>query len=259
MSAAPVSASAFDLIPAIDLLGGRCVRLAQGRYDAATVYDDDPAAVAARFAAQARDAGGALAWLHVVDLDGARSGAPANRAAVEAVLAAAGNARVELGGGLRSLAAVEAWLGLGVARVVLGTAALRDPALVREAARRFPGRVAVGIDARDGRVAVSGWLETSETDAVALARRFEDAGVAALVHTDIARDGMGTGPNLEATAVLAESVSVPVIASGGVGSEDDVRAARALAPRGVAGLIVGRALYTGAVDLGRALRIAACC
>ncbi len=242
----------FELIPAIDLLGGRCVRLTQGRYDAATEYAADPAAVAARFAAHP------LARLHVVDLDGARAGVPVNTEAVRAIVAAAPGVAVELGGGIRTLAAIERWLALGVERAVLGTAALRDPDLVREAARKFPGRIGVGIDARDGRVAVSGWLETTETDAVTLARRFADAGVAAIIHTDIARDGTGAGPNLEATAELAEAVSLPVIASGGVGSLDDVRAACQLARRGVAGLIVGRALYTGAVDLGRALEIARC-
>ena len=230
--------AALELIPAIDLLGGHCVRLLQGRYDAATVYDADPAAVAARFAAHA------LRRLHVVDLDGARLGRPGNTAAVRAILAAAKDVPLELGGGIRTLAAVEEWLGLGVDRVVLGTAALRDPELVKSAARRFPGRVAV-----------SGWLETSETDVLTLAGRFEDAGVAALIHTDIARDGTGEGPNLDATEALARAVHVPVIASGGVGSLDDVAAA---CGRGLAGLIVGRALYTGAVDLARALEIAAC-
>jgi len=243
----------FELIPAIDLLGGRCVRLSQGRYDDATVYGDDPAAVAARFCAHP------LRRLHVVDLDGAKAGGPRNGEAIRAVLAAAGGVPVQVGGGLRSLAHVEERLALGVERAILGTIALRDPALVKEAAARFPGRIAVGIDARDGRVAVEGWLETSETAASELARRFEDAGVAALVYTDIARDGMLTGPNLEQTAALAAAVSIPVIASGGVGSEDDVRRSAALAERGVAGVIVGRALYTGAVDLARALEIAACC
>ena len=244
--------SGFELIPAIDLLGGRCVRLAQGRYEEATVYGDDPAAVAARFAAYP------LRRLHVVDLDGARAGAPANGAALQGILAAANGVPVQVGGGMRTLAHLEERLALGVDRVVLGTAALRDPTLVREAARRHPGRVAVGIDAREGRVAVQGWLESSDVAAVDLARRFEDAGVAAIVYTDIARDGMGTGPNLEQTAALAAAVAIPVIASGGVGSEDDVRRSCALAERGVAGLIVGRALYTGALDLGRALEIAAC-
>jgi phosphoribosylformimino-5-aminoimidazole carboxamide ribotide isomerase len=241
--------ASFELIPAIDLLGGHCVRLTQGRYDAATVYDADPAAVAARFAAHA------LRRLHVVDLDGAKLGRPGNTAAVRAILAAAKGVPLELGGGIRTAAAIEEWLALGVDRVVLGTAALRDPELVKGCARRFPGRIAVGIDARDGRVAVSGWLETSETDALTLARRFEDAGVAALIHTDIARDGTGEGPNLDATAALAREVRVPVIASGGVGSLADVRNA---CGRGLAGLIVGRALYTGALDLARALEVAAC-
>ena len=239
----------FELIPAIDLLGGRCVRLVQGRYDEATVYAADPAGVATRFAAYA------LQRLHVVDLDGAKLGRPGNTGAVRAILDAAKGVPVELGGGIRTLAAVEAWLALGVDRVVLGTAALRDPELVQGAARRFPGRIAVGIDARDGRVAVSGWLETSETDALTLARRFEDAGVAALIHTDIARDGTGAGPNLDASESLARAVRLPVIASGGVGSLDDVRN---VCGRGLAGLIVGRALYTGAVDLRSALEIAAC-
>ena len=239
----------FELIPAIDLLGGHCVRLVQGRYDAATVYDADPAAVATRFAEHA------LRRLHVVDLDGAKLGRPGNTEAVRAILAVAKGVPLELGGGIRTLAAIEEWLALGVDRVVLGTAALHDPELVRTAARRFPGRIAVGIDARDGRVAVSGWLEISETDALTLARRFEDAGVAALIHTDIARDGTGAGPNLDATAAIARAVRVPVIASGGVGSLDDVRAA---CGRGLAGLIVGRALYDGSVELGRALEVAAC-
>ena len=247
-----MSVPPFELIPAIDLLGGQAVRLAQGRYDAVTVYDDDPAAVAARFAAHR------LTRLHVVDLDGARSGEPGNREQVRAILAAAPGVAVQLGGGIRSLASLESWLDLGLDRAILGTVALRDPALVKEAAARFPGHVGVGIDARDGRVAVTGWTETSEITAVELARRFEDAGVAALVHTDIARDGMGTGPNLEATAALAGAVSIPVIASGGVGSLDDVRSAFAERERGIAGLIVGRALYDGSVDLGRALEIAAC-
>jgi phosphoribosylformimino-5-aminoimidazole carboxamide ribotide isomerase len=244
---------AFEVIPAIDLLGGRCVRLLQGRFDAVTVYAEDPAALARDFAARG------AARLHVVDLDGARAGEPREREAVRRIVAAAGGACVQLGGGLRRLEAVEESLALGVERVVLGTAALRDPDLVRDAARRFPGRVAVGLDAREGRVAAAGWLESSEAPVEEVARRFEGAGVAALVHTDIARDGTLEGPNLEASARLAEVVGIPVIASGGVGSEADVRAAAALAARGLAGLIVGRALYTGAVRLERALAIAACC
>jgi phosphoribosylformimino-5-aminoimidazole carboxamide ribotide isomerase len=248
-----VSGARFELIPAIDLLDGRCVRLAQGRYDRATVYADDPAAVAERFVAHP------IPRLHVVDLDGARDGRPANGAAVRAIVARVGTVPVQLGGGLRSLAAVEEALAAGVERCILGTVALRDPELVRSAARAHPGRVAVGIDARDGRVAVEGWTEASEASASDVARRFEDAGVAAIVHTEIARDGMLSGPDLEATAALAAAVSIPVIASGGVGSEADVEAAARYAERGVAGVIVGRALYTGAVDLGRVLERIACC
>jgi phosphoribosylformimino-5-aminoimidazole carboxamide ribotide isomerase len=237
----------FELIPAIDLLGGKCVRLTQGDYAAATEYEADPAAVAARFAAHR------IQRLHVVDLDGAKRGEPVNTSAVRAILGATRGIPVELGGGIRTLAGVETWLGLGVERAILGTAALRDPALVRDAAKRFPGRIGVAIDARGGKVAVQGWLETSETDALTLARRFEDAGVAAIIYTDIARDGTGAGVNLAETTALARAISIPVIASGGVGSLADVRAARA---SGVAGLIVGRALYTGAVDLTRAMEIA---
>ncbi len=238
---------AFELIPAIDLLGGACVRLAQGRYDAATVYESDPAAAAKRFAAHA------VARLHVVDLDGARAGRPVNTAAVRAIVAAARALPVQLGGGLRDMASIEAALATGVDRVVLGTVALRDPALVRAAAARFPGRIVVGLDAKEGRVAVEGWLDTGEATALEVGRRFADAGVAAIVHTDIARDGMLSGPNLEASAELADAVGLPVIVSGGVSSEEDLVAAARLAPRGVAGAIVGRALYTGAVDLDSAL------
>lgn len=246
MSAAPP----FEIIPAIDVLEGRCVRLAQGRFEEATVYGDDPGAVAERFARHG------VPRLHVVDLDGARAGRPVNLPALRRVVERAGGIPVQTGGGLRDLASVEAVLAAGAGRAILGTAALRDPELVRTAARRFPERIVVGIDARDGRVAVSGWLETSEADAAELAARFADAGVAAVVYTDIERDGMLTGPNLEATARLAESSGLPVILSGGVASEDDLRRAAKLAPRGVAGAIVGRALYTGAVDLSRALEAA---
>jgi phosphoribosylformimino-5-aminoimidazole carboxamide ribotide isomerase len=246
----------FELIPAIDLQGGVCVRLRQGRHDEATVYARDPGAQAARFAAHG------IPRLHVVDLDGARAGHPVNGDSVRAIVAAAGPVPVQLGGGLRSLAAVEDAFALGVERVVLGTSALRDPELVRRAGRRFPGRVAVGIDARQGRVAVEGWAAESEAHAVELARRFEDAGVAALIHTDIARDGMLAGPNLEAALEIADAVSIPVILSGGIASEEDLLRAARCAARGLSGAIVGRALYTGALDLGSALaRIgaAACC
>jgi len=242
----------FELIPAIDLLDGRCVRLTQGRYDEATTYGDDPAAVAAGFVAHP------IRRLHVVDLDGAKAGEPRNTAAIRAIVASAGAVPVQLGGGIRSLDAVAAALDLGVDRVILGTVALRDPVLVRDAAARFANRVVVGLDARDGRVAVEGWLESSEARVVDVARRFEDAGVAAIVYTDIARDGMLTGPNFEATAELADAISIPVILSGGVGSEEDVLRAAGYAGRGVAGAIVGRAIYTGAVDIGRTLRNLAC-
>jgi len=239
----------FALIPAIDLLDGRCVRLRQGRYDDVTVFGDDPGAVAAGFCRHP------LRRLHVVDLDGAKAGHPVNEAAIAAIVAAAGTVPVQLGGGLRSLEAVEAAFGLGVERAILGTAALRAPELVHAAAQRFPGRIAVGIDARDGRVAAEGWTEASDIDAETLARRFADAGVAAVIHTDIARDGMLEGPNLEASAALARAVSIPVIVSGGVSSVEDVRRASALHGRGLAGAIVGRALYTGALDLGAALAV----
>jgi phosphoribosylformimino-5-aminoimidazole carboxamide ribotide isomerase len=243
----------FELIPAIDLLGGECVRLAQGRYDAATVYEADPAVAAARFVAAG------VTRLHVVDLDGAKAGRPVNRDAVRAIVAAAGPVPVQLGGGLRDLDAIAATLDAGVDRAILGTVALRDPAIVRAATAAHPGRIVVGLDAKDGRVSVEGWLETGEATVVEVARRFEDAGVAALVHTDIARDGMLSGPNLEASAALADAVSIPVIVSGGVSSEADLLAAARLAPRGIAGAIVGRALYTGDVDLASALaRLGSC-
>lgn len=249
--ASPPQPARFEVIPAIDLLGGRAVRLTQGRYDEATVYADDPAGAARRFAAHP------IGLLHVVDLDAARSGRRENAEAIRAIVGAAGALPVQLGGGVRTLADVEAALALGVERVVIGTAALRDPPLVRDAARRFPGRIVVGIDARDGRVAVQGWLETSDARAPEVARGFEDAGVAAIVYTDIGRDGLLVGPNLEATAELAASIAIPVIASGGVGSLDDVCRVASLASQGVAGVIVGRALYTGALVLADALSAAA--
>ncbi|MFO0689400.1 MAG: 1-(5-phosphoribosyl)-5-[(5-phosphoribosylamino)methylideneamino]imidazole-4-carboxamide isomerase [Myxococcota bacterium] len=240
--------SPFELIPAIDLLGGRAVRLTQGRYDAATVYDDDPAAVAARFAALGAKR------VHVVDLDGAKAGRPVQADSVRKILAAVGRVPVQMGGGLRTLEGVDAALSWGLDRVILGTVALRDPALVKQAAAKHPGRIVVGIDARDGRVAVEGWTEGSEIRAVDLGRRFEDAGVAAIVYTDIARDGMLTGPNLEATARLASALSIPVIVSGGVATSADVVASARLRDRNICGVIVGRAIYTGGVDLASALR-----
>ena len=243
---------AFEVIPAIDLLDGRCVRLTQGRYDEATVYDSDPGGVAARFVQLP------VKRVHVVDLNGAKAGEPVNRESIRAIVAAAGDVPVQLGGGIRSLAIIESTLAIGVDRVILGTVALREPALVREAASRFPGRVAVGIDARDGSVAVEGWTLSSATCAVDLARRFEDDGVAAIVYTDIARDGMLGGPNLDGTLELAAAVSIPVIVSGGVSSENDVADCARHAAEGLAGVIVGRALYSGAVDLARALEAASC-
>lgn len=228
------------LYPAIDLKEGRCVRLLRGDMEAATVFNDDPAAQARAF----QDAG--CGWLHIVDLDGAFAGQSANGAAVEAILGAV-TVPVQLGGGIRDMAAVEAWLSKGVRRAILGTAAVRDPDFVKAASRAFPDRIAVGIDARDGKAAVEGWAETTEIDAHDLARRFEDAGVAAIIHTDIDRDGAMKGPNVEATAALARAVSIPVIASGGVSSMDDIRALKACGAA-LNGVISGRALYDGRLD-----------
>jgi len=235
------------LYPAIDLKDGQCVRLLRGDMDQATVFSADPPGQARAFAAAG------CRWLHIVDLNGAFAGHPVNGGAVEAVLGAVG-VPVQLGGGIRDRATVETWLDKGLARVILGTAALRDPALVRDAARAHPGRIAVGIDARDGRVAVAGWAETSETLATDLARSFEDAGVAAIIYTDIERDGAMQGPNVAATAALARAVSIPVIASGGVASMADLAALRDCgAP--LDGVISGRALYDGRIEPGAAQRL----
>jgi phosphoribosylformimino-5-aminoimidazole carboxamide ribotide isomerase len=236
------------LFPAIDLKDGQCVRLERGEMAQATVFNADPAAQARTFAAQG------LEWLHIVDLNGAFAGRPVNAAAVEAVLAAV-TIPVQLGGGIRDLATIEAWLGKGVRRVILGTAAVRDPDLVREACRRFPGRIAVGIDARGGKVAVAGWAEASELSATELARRFADAGVAAIVHTDIERDGVLKGLNLPATAVLARATSIPVIASGGLAGLADIEALLAPEYAMLAGAIAGRALYDGRLDATAALAL----
>jgi phosphoribosylformimino-5-aminoimidazole carboxamide ribotide isomerase len=235
------------LYPAIDLKDGQCVRLLRGEMDAATVFGDDPAAQAAAFEAAG------CRWVHLVDLNGAFAGRSVNGAAVEAILKRV-TVPAQLGGGIRDMGAIEGWLAKGIARVILGTAAVREPQLVREAARAFPGRVAVGIDARDGMVAVQGWAETTDITALDLARKFEDAGVAALIYTDIDRDGAMQGPNVEATAALARAVSIPVIASGGVSSLDDLRALKACGAA-LNGVISGRALYDGRIDLAEAVRV----
>lgn len=232
------------LYPAIDLKDGACVRLLRGDMGSATVFGAAPAAQARAF----QDAG--CRWLHLVDLNGAFAGAPVNGAAVEAILAAV-SVPVQLGGGIRDMATIEMWLSRGVARVILGTVAVEDPALVRQAATAFPGQVAVGIDARKGFVATKGWAEATGVQAVDLARRFEDAGVAAIIYTDIDRDGAMQGPNVAATEALARAVTIPVIASGGVASLDDLLALRDTGI--ISGAISGRALYEGAIDLAGAL------
>ena len=236
------------LFPAIDLKEGRCVRLVQGDMNRATVFNDDPADQAATFAAQG------FAWLHVVDLDGAFAGRPMNAAAVDAILARTA-LPVQLGGGVREMRTVERWLERGVARVIIGTAAVRDPDFVREAARLHPGRIAVGIDAKDGRVAVDGWANTSSVTAEELGRRFEDVGVAALVYTDIVRDGVLQGLNIPMTLALAHAVSIPVIASGGLASLADVERLTEPDCAGLAGAITGRALYDGRIDPAEALAL----
>jgi len=238
------------LFPAIDLKDGQCVRLRQGEMDQATVFNADPAAQAKAFEDQGFE------WLHVVDLNGAFEGKPVNGQAVRAIFEAV-QLPIQLGGGIRDLDTIAMWLDTGIDRVILGTAAVRDPDLVRAAARDFPGCIAVGIDARDGKVAIEGWAETSEMTALDLAKRFEDAGVAAIIHTDIARDGVLEGLNLDATLEIAEAVSVPVIASGGLASLDDIK--RLLEPRyaKLDGAITGRALYDGSLDAKEALALIA--
>lgn len=234
------------LYPAIDLKDGNAVRLLRGEMDKATVFNEDPAAQARAFVEAGCD------WLHLVDLNGAFAGEPVNAAPVEAILKAC-DVPAQLGGGIRDMATIETWINKGLARVILGTVAVENPDLVREAAREFPGKVAVGIDARNGMVATKGWAEETDVQVTDLARSFEDAGVAAIIYTDINRDGAMQGPNIEATAALARSVSIPVIASGGVSSLDDLIALRDC---GVAlnGAISGRALYDGAIDLKVAIR-----
>jgi len=238
------------LFPAIDLKEGVCVRLEQGDLVRSTVFNRDPAAQARAFEAQG------FKYLHVVDLDGAFAGQSMNQTAIDRILAAV-SIPLQLGGGIRRMADVEAWLDRGIARVILGTAAVRDPALVRAAAIKFPGRVAVALDARDGLVAVDGWAQTSQLIALDLGRRFEDAGVAAIIHTDIARDGLLRGLNLEAARDLAEAVAIPVIASGGLASLDDVKMLLKPPYRRLAGAIAGRALYDGRLDAAVALALIA--
>lgn len=237
------------IFPAIDLKGGQVVRLAEGDMARATVYGDDPAAQAKAFADAGAD------HLHVVDLDGAFAGESVNGGAVAGILAAFPG-KVQLGGGIRNRASIERWLDLGVSRVVIGTAALKDPDLVRDAARDHPGRIVVAVDARDGMVATQGWADVSDVTVVDLARRFEDAGVAALLFTDVGRDGLLKGCNVEATVALARAVAIPVIASGGVTDMRDIEALVPCVAEGVEGVITGRALYDGRLDLGEAIRVA---
>jgi phosphoribosylformimino-5-aminoimidazole carboxamide ribotide isomerase len=239
---------AVILFPAIDLKNGEAVRLQQGDMARATVFNRDPAAQARAFERQGFD------YLHIVDLDGAFAGRPMNAQAVEAIVAAV-KIPVQLGGGIRDRATIDGWLGKGIARVVIGTAAVRDPALVKDAARAHPGRVAVGLDARDGKMAVEGWAATSELAAIDLARRFEDAGVAAIIFTDVKRDGMLEGLNLDAAIALADKISIPVIVSGGLASLDDIRALLEPRAQKLQGAIVGRALYDGRLDAAAALAL----
>jgi phosphoribosylformimino-5-aminoimidazole carboxamide ribotide isomerase len=238
------------LFPAIDLKDGQCVRLREGRMDRATVFNRDPGAQASAF----QDQG--FKWLHVVDLDGAFAGKTANAGAVARILSSV-RIPVQIGGGVRNLESVAYWLDAGATRVILGTAAVRDPAFVREAAREYPERIAVGIDAREGRVAVAGWAEQTELDAIELARKFEGAGIAALIVTDIGRDGLKKGVNVDFTGAMADAVSIPVIASGGVRDVNDIHALRERRGRAIHGAILGRALYDGDIRPDEALAAAA--
>jgi phosphoribosylformimino-5-aminoimidazole carboxamide ribotide isomerase len=236
------------LYPAIDLKGGKCVRLVRGDMESAQVFNDDPAAQGKAF----QDAG--FQWLHIVDLDGAVGGRAINADAVRSILGAM-SLPAQLGGGIRDMAAIEGWLSAGITRVILGTVAVKNPALVREASKAFPGKIAVGIDAKAGRVAIQGWAEDTDLLAVDLAKQFEDAGVACIIYTDIARDGTGTGVNVEETAGIASAVRVPVVASGGIGSLDDLRALKTRGHPNINGVICGRALYDGRVDAAQALKL----
>jgi len=235
------------VIPAIDLKDGKCVRLEQGLMERDTVFSDNPGAQARAW----QDQGAEL--LHIVDLDGAFAGEPKNRAAIEAIVSAV-SIPTQLGGGIRDIATIEAYLALGISRVIIGTAAQRNPELVKEACLKFPGRIVVGIDAKNGMVAVQGWAEVTGITAVDLARKFEGFGVAAIIYTDISRDGMLQGPNLEATRQLAESISIPVIASGGLSTLQDIKNLMTVESSGVIGVITGKAIYTGAINLAEAIR-----
>lgn len=242
------SKNALTLYPAIDLKAGKCVRLVHGEMDSATIYNDDPVAQAGAFGQAGFD------HLHIVDLDGAFTGKSENRAAVSAILAAT-SAVTQLGGGIRSMDAVAGWLEAGLGRVILGTAAVNDPNFVREAAKSFPGQVAIGIDAKDGRVKTDGWAGDTDHSVLDIAKRFEDFGIAALIYTDISRDGALRGVNVEATTALARAVSIPVIASGGVASIDDISALQAHDGL-IDGVIIGRALYDGRIDPRAAIDLA---
>jgi len=240
------------VIPAIDLKEGKCVRLEQGLMDKDTVFNDNPAEQALEWQRQGAE------LLHIVDLDGAFAGEPKNRGAIEAIVKSI-SIPAQLGGGIRDIVTIEAYLSLGLSRVIIGTAAQRNPELVREACARFPGRIVVGIDAKDGMVAVQGWAEVTGITAVELARKFEDCGVSAIIYTDISRDGMLQGPNIEATRTLAESVGIPVIASGGVSSLRDIENLMAVESSGVSGVITGKAVYTGAIKLSEAIALTKIC
>ncbi len=236
------------ILPAIDLKDGCCVRLEQGLMDKDTIYNDDPAAQALIWQEQGGE------YLHIVDLDGAFAGTPKNKSAIEAIVKAI-DIPSELGGGIRDMATIEAYLGLGINRVILGTIAKENPALVKEACQKFPGQIVVGIDAKDGLVAVRGWADVTEKKATEMAKEMEGFGVEAIIYTDISRDGMMQGPNIEATMALAESISIPVIASGGLSTLDDIRRLLKTEKAGVTGVITGKAIYSGAIDLRAAVAL----
>lgn len=237
------------IFPAIDLKDGKCVRLEKGEMNRATVFNDDPAAQAGKFEGQG------FKWIHVVDLNGAFAGRPVNIEPVKQIIASV-KIPLQLGGGIRDISTIEQWLEAGVSRVILGTIALRKPAIVIEACKKFPGKIVVGVDGKNGKVAVEGWAETSTVGVAELAKKFEDAGVSAILYTDVARDGMLQGVDLSGTKSLAESINIPVIASGGVADIEDIKAIKAIEGSGVCGVVVGRALYDGRIDIKQALAVA---